>query len=201
MAAARKARWHSGFSGIPCARQLYLAGRIRKAQQRPPMKMGPSRSSLWVKEGVHPHCNGKSPEVIEGRGVCGRPLSKRVHKPLKQKEIDEQRWRASSTMGRVDVHPRCSRMSGKERTYRALSLYEWQIKDLGDREADAERRSRGKERAGAWQTRKRIAEKYPACQLLYWYRSNKLWKSVRTDEQTNLSQYPHPLIAKGAAPG
>jgi hypothetical protein len=25
-------------------------------------------------------------------------------------------------------------------------------------------------------TRKRIAEKYPACQLLYWYRSNELWK-------------------------
>jgi hypothetical protein len=35
-------------------------------------------------------------------------------------------------------------------------------------------------RAGAWQTRKRIAEKYPACQLLYWYRSNELWKKPYT---------------------
>jgi len=30
-AAARKGRWHSGFAGIPCERQLYPAGRRRKA--------------------------------------------------------------------------------------------------------------------------------------------------------------------------
>src|ERR1700674_156025 len=34
-----------------------------------------------------------------------------------------RKWRgASSTMGRVQLHPRCFRMSGKERTYRALNL-------------------------------------------------------------------------------
>jgi hypothetical protein len=28
-------------------------------------------------------------------------------------------------------------------------------------------------------TRERIAEKYTACQVLYWYRSNELWKNRR----------------------
>ena len=60
-------------------------------------------------------------------------------------------------MGRVDIHPPCFGMSGKERTYRTLGLYEWQIKDLADRGAGADRARRGTDRSGAWQTRERIA--------------------------------------------
>jgi hypothetical protein len=33
-------------------------------------------------------------------------------------------------------------------------------------------------------TRRKIAEKYTACQLLYWYRSNELWKIVEKAEET-----------------
>jgi hypothetical protein len=73
----------------------------------------------------------------------------------------------SSRMGRVDIHPPCFGMSGKERTYRTLGLYEWQIKDLVDRGAGADRARRGTGRAGTWhfeaqckQTRERIACQY-----------------------------------------
>jgi len=63
-------------------------------------------------------------------------------------------------MGGVHIHPRYFRKSGKERAYGTLGLYEWQIKDLVDRGAGADRGSRGTGRAVVWQTRERIACQY-----------------------------------------
>jgi hypothetical protein len=48
-------------------------------------------------------------------------------------------------------------------------------------------------RTGAWQTQKRIAGRYPACQLLYWYRSNEMWKSVERYEKKGACVEPPTL--------
>ncbi|SRR6266849_5349369 len=47
--------------------------------------------------------------------------------------------------------------------------------EKGGRESDSTLRS-----SGLVYTRKN-SRNYPACQLLYWYDSNELWKRVRTD--------------------
>ena len=53
--------------------------------------------------GVHPHCDGKSPQAIERKGVEVRPLRKIVRKPLIAKGLndgnDGAKRRRSATWG------------------------------------------------------------------------------------------------------
>ena len=39
--------------------------------------------------GIHPHCDGRSREAIEDKGVAEHLLSKRVRKRLKVKELND----------------------------------------------------------------------------------------------------------------
>jgi hypothetical protein len=39
--------------------------------------------------GIHPHCDGKSPQTIGSKGVGVRPLRKRVRKRLEAKEMND----------------------------------------------------------------------------------------------------------------
>jgi len=64
------------------------------------------------------------------------------------------------------------------------------VQELNDLE---EPRGRGFGEDELRYTRERIAEKYTVCQLLYWYRSNELWKSVREEEQLRQTRHAHPL--------
>jgi hypothetical protein len=41
--------------------------------------------------GIHPHCDRKSPEAFEYKGVARRLLRKRVRKRLEAKKLDEER--------------------------------------------------------------------------------------------------------------
>jgi hypothetical protein len=60
-----------------------------------------------------------------------------------------------------------------------------EVEEAKEREADLRQRSGGAKRpSGEEQGRKcevantkKYSRKYPACQLLYWYRSNEIWKN------------------------
>jgi hypothetical protein len=50
---------------------------------------GDGHSMKMRRGGIHPHCDRKSPQAIERKRVVGRPLRKRVRKPLEVKELNE----------------------------------------------------------------------------------------------------------------
>jgi hypothetical protein len=49
-------------------------------------------------------------------------------------------------------------------------------------------------------TQERIAEKYPACQVFYWYRSNEVWKK-RRKPYMHTPHMGHPNSSSGFASG
>ena len=58
-------------------------------------RKGNRRSTKVGEGGIHPHCNGKSPETSENTGVAALHCVARVRNRLKVKGMDEK-WRLAS---------------------------------------------------------------------------------------------------------